>query len=193
MDTCGALNTGYLLFHLWLMPERPDLVAEFISFDDANPFEPVKLGGAIYDPADFDSSTRGNLTAVIRHCTPHIDNSGSPIALSFALGADITVNAIFGLPVLCDLDSVISLCTNSLHRRALSIGFPIIRASATFGLPPGCQFDAATAARIHSSARALEPPLASLDSPPSIPSAALTMAVNDMSLGFLQRSIHPSS
>jgi hypothetical protein len=25
MDTCGALNTGYLLFHLWLMSERPDL------------------------------------------------------------------------------------------------------------------------------------------------------------------------
>ena len=42
MDTCGALNTGYLKFHLWLMSERPDLVVEFISFDDANPFEPIK-------------------------------------------------------------------------------------------------------------------------------------------------------
>ena len=41
MDTCGALNTGYLLFHLWLMSERPDLVAEFISFDDSDPFEPI--------------------------------------------------------------------------------------------------------------------------------------------------------
>ena len=42
MDTCSALNTGYLLFHLWLKSERPDLVAEFVSFDNANPF-----GGAI--------------------------------------------------------------------------------------------------------------------------------------------------
>ena len=43
MDTCGAPNTAYLLFHLWLMSERPDLVAEFISFGDDNPFEPIKL------------------------------------------------------------------------------------------------------------------------------------------------------
>ncbi len=55
MDTCGALNTGYLEFHLWLKSERPDLVAEFISFDDANPFEPIKLGGAIRDPSAFDA------------------------------------------------------------------------------------------------------------------------------------------
>jgi hypothetical protein len=175
------------------MSERPDLVAEFISFDDANPFEPIKLGGAICDPADSDSSTHGNLTAVIRHHTPCIDNSGSPITLSFALGADVTVNAIFGLPMLCDLDSIISLRTNSLHSRALSINFPITRASATFGLPPGCQFDAATAARIHSRTRALGPLLASPDSFPSIPSAALAMAVDDTSRGFLQRSVHPSS
>jgi hypothetical protein len=141
VDTCGALNAGHLLFHLWLMSERPDSLAEFISFDDANPFEPVKLGGAICNPADFDSSTHGNLTAVIRCCTPCIDTSASPIALSFALCADVTVNTISGLPVLCDLDSIISLRTNSLHSRALSIDFPVNRASAAFGLPPGCQFD----------------------------------------------------
>jgi hypothetical protein len=193
MDTCGALNTGYLLFHLWLMSERPDLVAEFISFDDDNPFEPIKLGGAICDPVDFDSSTHGNLTAVIRYYTPYIDHSGSPITLSFALGADVTVNTIFGLPMLCDLDSIISLRTNSLHSRALSLDFPITRASATFGLPPGCQFDADTSVRIHSSTRNLGPSIPIPAPFSSIPSAALATAVDDMSRGFLQRSVHPSS
>ena len=67
MGTCGALNTGYFLFHLWLKSKRPDLVAEFVSFDDANPFEPIKLGGAIGDPSDFISSDHGNLTAIIRY------------------------------------------------------------------------------------------------------------------------------
>jgi hypothetical protein len=52
MNKCSALNTGYLLFHLWLMSERPDLIAEFISFDDSDPFEPIKLGGAIRDPSE---------------------------------------------------------------------------------------------------------------------------------------------
>jgi hypothetical protein len=105
MDACGALNTGYLPFHLWLKSERPDVVAEFISFDDANPFGPIKLGGAIGDPADFVSSDHRNLTAVTRCCTPHIDASNSPIALSFALGPYVTVNTILGLPMLCDLEA----------------------------------------------------------------------------------------
>jgi hypothetical protein len=109
MDTCGALKTGYLLFHLWLKSERPDLVAGFISFDDANPFEPIKLGGAISDPSDFDASDHGNLTAIIRYYTPYTDTSGFRITIPFALGADVTVNTIFGLPMLCDLDAVISL------------------------------------------------------------------------------------
>ena len=43
MDTCGALNTGYLKLHLLLMSEWPDLVAEFLSFDDDNRFEPTFL------------------------------------------------------------------------------------------------------------------------------------------------------
>jgi hypothetical protein len=33
---CGTLNTRYLPLDLWLKSERPDFVAEFISFDDAN-------------------------------------------------------------------------------------------------------------------------------------------------------------
>jgi hypothetical protein len=36
MDACGTLNTRYLPLDLWLKSERPDFVAEFISFDDAN-------------------------------------------------------------------------------------------------------------------------------------------------------------
>jgi hypothetical protein len=193
MDTCGALNTGYLLFHLWLKSERPDLVAEFVSFDDANPFEPIKLGGAISDPANFDASDHGNLTAVIRYYTPYTDTSGSPVTISFALGSDVTVNTIFGLPMLCDLDAVISLRSNSMHSRALSLDFPITRAAATFGLPPGCLFDPSDSARTHASTCGLSPSAASsvlAFGPPVAPSASAT---DDMSLGFLQRAVHPFS
>ena len=137
MDTCGALNTGYLKFHLWLMSERPDLVAEFMSFDDANPAKPIKLGGAICDPSDF--ADHGTLTAVVRFYTPYTNVSGSPITLSFGLVSDVTVNTIFGLPMLYDLDSVIFLNSNSLHSRSLNLNFLITRAAAIFApwtLPP---------------------------------------------------------
>ena len=157
MDTCAALNTSYLLFHLWLKSERPDLVAEFASFDDSNPFEPLKLRGAIRDSADFDATDHGKLTAVIRYYTPYIDIHGAPITISFALGSDVTVNTIFGLPMLCNLDSVILLRANSMHSWALRLDFPITRAAANFGLPPDCPFDPAAASRNHASTCNLNP------------------------------------
>jgi hypothetical protein len=193
MDTCGALNTGYLLFHLWLKSERPDLVAEYVSFDDSNPFEPIKLGGAIRDPSDFDASDHGNLTAVIRYFTPYQDTSGDPITISFALGSDVTVNTIFGLPMLCALDSVISLRSNSMHSRALNLDFPITRAAANFGLPPNCTFDPASASRNHTSSCGL-PNSVSASALATAPLRhSLATATDDLSLGFLQRTVHPST
>jgi hypothetical protein len=138
MDTCGALNIEYLLFHQWVMSKRPDHVTEYIEFDAGNPFKPIKLGGAIRDPLDFDASTHSNLTAIIRYRTPYQDQTGSHITFSFALGTDVTVNTIFGLPMLCDLDSVISLRANSLYSSVLDCQFPITHAAAVFGLLSGC-------------------------------------------------------
>jgi hypothetical protein len=85
MDTCSALNTGYLPFHQWLMSEYPVVVADCITFKETNPFEPVKLGGVISNPDNFDGSTHGNLTAVIQYFTPYTNQSGNPITFSFAL------------------------------------------------------------------------------------------------------------
>jgi hypothetical protein len=43
----AALSSGYLPYHLWVMREQPDLVASFEKFNNANPFEPFKLGGTL--------------------------------------------------------------------------------------------------------------------------------------------------
>ena len=194
MDTCGTLYTGYLLFRLWLKSERPGLVAKFISFDDASPFEPIKLGGAIGDPSDFNSGDHGNLTAVIHYYTPYVDTSGSAIILFFALGSDVTVNTIFGLLILCDLDSVISLRSNTMHSRTLHCDFPITRAAASFGLSSDCTFDPADASRNHAASLCGLPPSSAtslLALAPPVP--VLATATDDTSLGFFQRTIHPTS
>ena len=141
MDTCGALNTGYLPFHQWIMSEHPSLVAVYVEFNDTNPFEPVKLGGAIRDPDGFDSVTHGNLTAVIRYFTPYVSTDGTRVTLSFALGHDVTVNTIFGLPMLTDLESFISLHTNVMRSALLALTFPITRSATRHGLPSDCTFD----------------------------------------------------
>ena len=64
------------------MSEWPDLVAELISFDDANPFQPIKLGGDIRDPSDFAAADHGTLTAVVRYHTPYTGILMCPAPLS---------------------------------------------------------------------------------------------------------------
>ena len=38
--TCAAMNTGNLKVHQWIMSTHPELVAEYLQYDDDNPFEP---------------------------------------------------------------------------------------------------------------------------------------------------------
>lgn len=78
------------------MQENPNIVASFERFDDSNPFEPIKLGGAIRHPDDYNESMHGQLTAIIRYKTPYFDNDGSPICILFGIGNDMTVNTILG-------------------------------------------------------------------------------------------------
>lgn len=186
MDTCGALNTGYLPFHQWLMTEHPETVADYIAFDETNPFEPVKLGGAIRDPDNFDCSSHGNLTAVIRYLTPYTDTSGHPITFSFALGMDVTVNTIFGLPMLCSLDCVISLVNNSVHSTTLNLTLPITRNGARHGLPANCCFEAASFRRNRVAALT-----GSADPAHRVFQPATAIATDDLSSGYLQRRVAP--
>jgi hypothetical protein len=123
--------------------------------------------------------------------TPYSDQLGTPPILSFALGPDVTVNTIFGLPMLCDLDPVISLRSNSLHSRALKLDFPITRGAVHFGLPPDCTFDPASATRSQASTCGLRPPDTSSSFNPGT-AAPLAIASDDTSLGYLQCTVHPS-
>ena len=46
-DTGSSMNLGNAAFHLWIMENRPGVIASYESFDDKNPFEPIKLLGAL--------------------------------------------------------------------------------------------------------------------------------------------------
>jgi hypothetical protein len=90
--------------------------------------------------------------------------------------------------MLCDLDAVISLRSSSMHSRSLNCDFPITRIAANFELPAGCSFDPAAASRNHASTLNLTPSAAAAAS-----AFTLATATDDMSLGFLQRTVHPSA
>jgi hypothetical protein len=99
-DSGTALSSGYLPYHLWIMRKHPNLVASLEHFDNANPFEPIKLGGTICHPDKYQESLHGQLTAIICYKMPYSDLKGSPIHISFGLGNNMTVNTILGMPVI---------------------------------------------------------------------------------------------
>ena len=88
-DTGGALNTGNLTYHTFIKDKIPGAVKRYEEFNGSNPFDPIKLSGALLDPGDYDVDKHGILSTVITYHTPFKSVSGDKISLSFALGRDI--------------------------------------------------------------------------------------------------------
>ena len=99
-DTCGSLNTSHLLFHMYVASQYPETVESLRFFNSEDPFEPIKLEGAVLDPSDYDASRHGLLTAVIQYKTPYKTTAGHRISVFIALGTEVSTNTIFGPPTL---------------------------------------------------------------------------------------------
>jgi hypothetical protein len=187
-DSGAALSSGYLPYHLQIMRDHPEIVAGFERFDDSNPFEPIKLGGAIRHPDDYNESTHGQLTAIIRYKTPYVDHDGHPIRISFGLGNDMTVNTILGMPIIKDLGMI----PNFRARSVICEDSP-----ATFDIryhETCCGFlaDDGTAAPFSALPIAdLYPSILSSAIPPAEPSSDPCIdATDDHTQGFLQRNLN---
>ena len=143
-DTCAAVCSGNLLFHQWVIMTYPDLVHSFEQFDDANPFEPIKLIGAIKNPADFDAAAHGQHTAVVRYHLPYrIVPSGELPVLCIALDADVAVNTILGWPVIKDLEIELRIWKEMFYSTILCTPFTLTCKVAPLGLLDGVDFDPA--------------------------------------------------
>ena len=102
-DTGGALNTGNLTYHTFIKDKIPGAVKRYEEFNGSNPFDPIKLSGALLDPGDYDVDKHGILSTVITYHTPFKSVSGDKISLSFALGRDMSVDIIIGLPFIKEM------------------------------------------------------------------------------------------
>ena len=66
VDTCAAMSTGNLQLHEWIMTTSPEIVAEYIQYDDINPFEPIQLSCAVQD-LNTVQAEHGKLTAIVSY------------------------------------------------------------------------------------------------------------------------------
>jgi hypothetical protein len=189
-DSGAASSSGYLPCHLWIMQENPDIVASFERFDDSNPFEPIKLGGAVRHPDDCNESMHRQFAAVIRCKTPHVDNDGCPIRISFGLGNNMTVNTILGMPIIKDLGMIPNFRPDlsPVKTRPPPSSFDAKKLVAAFlcGFP----VDDATAATFSvMPVKDMHPKILASASLPFEPSADPCVEVtNDLTQGFLQRN-----
>ena len=139
VDTCAAMSTGNLGLHQWLITKYPALVAEYIQYDDASPFEPIRLAVALKD-LDGCEITKNKLTAIVRYWTPYLDTDGNRLVISFGLGESIAVNSIVGLPFLSHWKASICFQSNSLTSALLKMKFPLIYEATKVGIPEGTVF-----------------------------------------------------
>ena len=193
-DTCGSLNTGYLPFHAWVASQHPNAVEDFRYFNGDDPFDPIKLAGAVSDTTANANSPHGLLTAVIRYKTPYFDNTQSPISLSFALGNHVATNTIFGLPTITALEFLVDIPNLTAHSRRLDITFQLTKSEGSLGLPAGVSFDPDVHRRIHEAAVASSHKYTNTsgDSHDTQEQTHRVIGQDDCSLGYLRRTLRSS-
>ncbi|GFH48490.1 predicted protein [Chaetoceros tenuissimus] len=145
-DSCAALSVGSLRVHQYIMQTHPDVVHEYIQFDDPASFEPIRLSVATTSDKPVDLHERGALTAIVRYKTGIIFN-GNPFILSIALGSSVAVNTIIGVPDIKMLGGVLDFVDNVLTLKFAKIKFRLHGGRADSGLPSSVTFDSSSFVR----------------------------------------------
>ena len=89
------------------MKNMPATVDSYKEFDGDNPLYPIKLCGIILEDDSFDPSKHGILSVVVIYKTPFCGADGNPLLLCFALGVDMSVDGIIGIPFIYNLKLVL--------------------------------------------------------------------------------------
>ena len=125
-DTGAALTSGYLPYHLMIREKYPHLVHSFEVFDGNNPFDPIKLLGAIGSVSDYDREKHGMLSAVIRYFTPYRNANNQPLLLPVALGEAMAVNTILGNTLIREWKLVLDYDSPPIKSTILKETFDIV-------------------------------------------------------------------
>lgn len=144
-DSCASLNVGNELCHYWLMTKFPSVVKSYTRFDDIQGWEKIRLTVATKNPEEGINTSLGHsgaLTSIVRYHTPFTLRNGQPYILSIALGSDVAVNTILGIPDMhkdC-LGSVIDINDMKFQCKGISQSFRLLGGRADTGLPANIDF-----------------------------------------------------
>ena len=140
----AAVSLGFKTFLWFVMSKYPEVVHSYEEFNDANPFEPIKLAGAIHDPSNIMQDICGELMAVVHYHTLFSCTDGTPCVIAFALSESVNVNTIIGWPTIRQLGMNLLITDNVIHSTIIQQKFPITNAEPRLGLPSSTAFDPTT-------------------------------------------------
>lgn len=98
-DSAAGLTCGRLAFHLAIAEKFPELVKSLVH--SADKFSPIQLSGVVAaDSATKDSGSKTDLTVIIEYHLPMLTKEGHEVSLKIALGENVSVNTIIGIPMI---------------------------------------------------------------------------------------------
>ena len=141
VDTGAAMNTGNLAYHQWVMSQCPSMVAEYLECGAGTKYDVGQLLAVLDLKGTNHPVNPGSMTVVIRYRTPYFINNTSPLILSFALGKDVALRSVLGIPCLLVMCAVVDLVKGQLRCSELNQEFMLQLDPPDKGLPDGTEFD----------------------------------------------------
>ena len=83
----------------------------------------------------------GRMTAVIRYKTPYLINNTDLIIVSFALGTDVALRSVLGIPCLLVMGAVVDLVNGQFVCKELNSAFPLQIDPPGKDFPEGAIYD----------------------------------------------------
>jgi hypothetical protein len=99
-DTCAACcNVGYAGHHLPIAERYPELVKSLTY--TADKYSPLTLSGIVHgDKEKAKKQPPATLPIVIEYWMPFLTKEGHKTTLKIALGCNVSVNTIIGMPMI---------------------------------------------------------------------------------------------
>jgi len=133
VDSGASLSTGQTDVHEALMAAFPSMVKEYVKCDGDHPFQALCLHGILKESdhsskCSFDT-VNNRLDSVVTYWTKYRDSTNhNQVAISFALGKNVSVPTIIGCPTIRALECVLDFGAKLPHMLCarLDVTFPLI-------------------------------------------------------------------
>ena len=137
------MNVGNLALHQWIITTKPEIVHNYIQFDDENPFYSIIFKCTLGQDSNVPLPDKldGKLTAIVTYKTRYVDENDKSVNLSFGLGRDFAVNDTIFKPTLKTCKFIVNFYSNYLISNWLHTKFPMTYKITNSGMPPGINFD----------------------------------------------------